>query len=327
MRTSLHTFPPPLGQSGGIIPLSYILFNPLLFKIMMYLRKSSKKQAKIKLALQGCAGSGKTYSALLLAYGLCGDWSKIAVIDSENGSADLYANLGQYNVLPLQDSFNPEDYMEAINVCLNADMEVIIIDSISQCWDTLLEYHANLQGNSFTNWQKITPRMNAFMQKILQCDCHVICTMRCKQDYVLSEKNGKMVPEKVGLKAVMRDGIDYEFTIVFDINMKHQSVVSKDRTSMFIDRPDFIITEETGKEILEWCNDGINADDVRISIEKTQTIEELIDIYRQYPELYQQLSADFAKRKTLLQSKEDRNQPTCLTPNYSQNGNNAVVAC
>ena len=46
----------------------------------MQLRKSSKKQAKIKLALQDCAGSGKTYSAPLLAYVLCGDWTKIAVI-------------------------------------------------------------------------------------------------------------------------------------------------------------------------------------------------------------------------------------------------------
>ena len=84
---------------------------------MMNLRKSSKKQAKIKLALQGCAGSGKTYSALLLAYGLCSDWTKIAVIDSENGSADLYANLGSYNVLSLNESFTPETYIEAIKVC------------------------------------------------------------------------------------------------------------------------------------------------------------------------------------------------------------------
>lgn len=310
---------------GGIVPLSYILFNPLIFTIMMNLRKSSKKQAKIKLALQGCAGSGKTYSALLLAYGLCGDWSKIAVIDSENGSADLYSNLGQYNVLPLQDLYTPEVYMEGIKVCEDAGMEVIIIDSISQCWDTLLEYHANLQGNSFTNWQKITPRMNAFMQKILQSNSHIICTMRCKQEYVMNEKNGKMVPEKVGLKAVMRDGIDYEFTIVFDINMKHQCITSKDRTSMFINRPDFVITEKTGKEILDWCNDGVNIDDIRVSIQKAQTIDELIDIYKQYPELYNQLSVDFQSRKAQLQKPIDNNQIS-LTPNYSENGNNAVVA-
>ena len=184
---------------------------------MLNLRVSSKKQAKIKLALQGCAGSGKTYSALLLAYGLCNDWTKIAIIDSEHGSADLYAHLGAYNVLSLSDNFTPETYIQAIEICEGAGMEVIIIDSISQCWDTLLEYHAGLQGNSFTNWQKVTPRINAFMQKVLQSGSHVICTMRCKQDYVLSEKNGKMIPEKVGLKAVMRDGIDYEFTIVLSL--------------------------------------------------------------------------------------------------------------
>ena len=157
---------------------------------MLNLRVSSKKQAKIKLALQGCAGSGKTYSALLLAYGLCNDWTKIAIIDSENGSADLYAHLGAYNVLSLSDNFTPETYIQAIEICEGAGMEVIIIDSISQCWDNLLEYHAGLQGNSFTNWQKVTPRINAFMQKILQSNRHIICTMRCKQDYVLSEKNG-----------------------------------------------------------------------------------------------------------------------------------------
>lgn len=293
----------------------------------MELRKSSKKQAKIKLALQGCAGSGKTYSALLLAYGLCNDWTKIAVIDSENGSADLYAHLGQYNVLPLQDKFTPETYVEAIKICEDAGMEVIIVDSISQCWDNLLEYHANLPGNSFTNWQKITPRMNAFMQKILQSNSHIICTMRCKQDYVLNEKNGKMVPEKVGLKAVMRDGVDYEFTIVFDINMKHQALASKDRTSLFIGKPEFTITAETGKKILEWCNDGVNVDTIRQKIQEVSTIEGLTALYHQYPEWYQQLTADFMQRKAQLQTPQRDNQPISITPNFVHHGSNAVTAC
>ena len=292
---------------------------------MMNLRKSSKKQAKIKLALQGCAGSGKTYSALLLAYGLCNDWTKIAVIDSENGSADLYAHLGSYNVLSLSDSFTPETYMEAIKVCEDAGMEVIIIDSISPCWDNLLKYHANLQGNSFTNWQKITPRINAFMQKILQSERHIICTMRCKQDYVLNEKNGKMVPEKVGLKAVMRDGIDYEFTIVFDINMKHQCVVSKDRTNLFINKPDFMITPTTGQIINDWCNDGVTVEMIRGKINQAKSIEELTSIYHQYPEWYQQLTSDFMNRKSKLQ--EIKNKSINYTPNFTRYGSNAVAAC
>ncbi len=292
----------------------------------MNLRVSSKKQAKIKLALQGCAGSGKTYSALLLAYGLTNDWSKIAVIDSENGSADLYAHLGRYNVLPLHDNFTPETYIQAIEICEDANMEVIIIDSISQCWDNLLEYHANLQGNSFTNWQKITPRMNAFMQKILQSKSHIVCTMRCKQDYVLNEKNGKMVPEKIGLKAVMRDGIDYEFTIVFDINMKHQAIASKDRTNLFIGKPDFVITSVTGSIILDWCNDGINLEMIREKIKNSQTLEELTSVYHQYPEWYQQLTSDFMQRKQIL--KEEKSQSKInYSPNYVRYENNAVTAC
>ena len=221
--------------------------------IMEKLRVSSKRQSMIKMALQGCAGSGKTYSALLLAYGLTKDWSRIAVIDSENGSADLYAGLGGYNVLPITD-YSPETYIEAINICESAGMEVIIIDSISHCWDYLLEYHAGLMGNSFVNWAKVTPRQNAFIQRILQSKSHIICTMRTKQDYVLNERNGKMVPEKVGLKAVMRDGVDYEFTIVLDIDLKHHAVASKDRTGLFMGKPEFTITPETGESILKWCN-------------------------------------------------------------------------
>ena len=222
----------------------------------MELRKSSKKQAKIKLALAGCAGSGKTFSSLLLAYGMTNDWSKIAIIDTENGSADLYSHLGNYNVLALKSPFMPENYIKAIEVCENAGMEVVIIDSISHCWEYLLDFHSQMAGNSFTNWGKITPRQNAFTQKILTSSSHIISTMRTKQDYVLNEKNGKLVPEKVGLKTVMRDGIDYEFTIVLDVDMKHFARASKDRTNLFADKPDFVITSETGKAILDWCNEG-----------------------------------------------------------------------
>ena len=275
----------------------------------MQLRKSSKKQAKIKLAIQGCAGSGKTYSALLLAYGLCGDWSKIAVIDSENNSADLYANLGDYNVLPLEGRYDPETYIDAIKICEQAGMEVIIIDSMSQCWDNLLEYHSQLPGNSFTNWQKVTPRMNSLMQMILQSNCHIISTMRCKQDYVLSEKNGKMVPEKVGLKAVMRDGIDYEYTIVFDINMKHQATTSKDRTNLFVNKPEFIITPDTGKAILDWCNDGITIEMVIERIQSAQTVKELGDIYGSYPEWRDQLLQYYMQKKEELYLPK-KSQPT-----------------
>ena len=219
----------------------------------MQLRQSMRRAAKMRLALAGASGSGKTYSSLLIAYGMTGDWSKIAVIDSENCSADLYAHLGGYQVLTLE-NYAPETYIEAIGICEQAGAEVIIIDSISHCWDYLLDFHANLQGNSFANWAKVTPRQNAFVQKILQSPAHIICTMRTKQDYVLNEKNGKLVPEKVGLKAMQRDGMDYEFTVVLDIDLKHHVQASKDRTGLFMGRPEFTITPKVGQAILNWCN-------------------------------------------------------------------------
>lgn len=291
----------------------------------MQLRQSSKKQAKIKLAIQGCAGSGKTYSSLLLAYGLIKDWSKIAIIDSENNSADLYSHLGNYNVLSLQGDFSPENYIEALEICEKAGMEVIIIDSMSQCWDYLLECHSNMQGNSFTNWGKITPRQNALVQKILQSRSHIISTLRTKQDYVLNEKNGKLVPEKVGLKAVMRDGIDYEFTIVFDVDMKHNAIASKDRTGLFMGKPEFVINSSTGAEILKWCNDGINVDAVKELIQGAKTVDELNKIYHQYPDWYPLLTADFINRKSILQRNDQDKKSINYNQNYLNNGNSNAI--
>lgn len=223
----------------------------------MQLRQSQRQKAKIKMALQGSSGSGKTYSSLLLAKGITGgNLSKVAIIDTENGSADLYAHLGNYNVLPLAPPFTPENYIKAIDICINAGMEVIILDSISHEWDELLDFHSKLAGNTFTNWAKVTPRQKAFVDKILQANAHIIATMRTKQDYVLNDKDGKKIPEKVGLKSVQRDGMDYEFTLVFDVDIKHFATASKDRTGLFEGRPDFIISEKTGREILDWCNAG-----------------------------------------------------------------------
>lgn len=280
----------------------------------MELKKSERSKAKIKMALQGPSGSGKTMSGLLLAQGLTvnGDLSRVAIICSENGSANLYAHLGNYSVLILETPHSPERYIEAIDVCLRAGMEVIIIDSISHAWDFLIDYHASLPGNSFTNWNKITPRQKAFVDKILQCNAHVICTMRVKQDYVLSEKNGKQVPEKVGLKAIQRDEISYEFTIVFDIDSKHFATASKDRTLLFEGQPQFVINTHTGKKILDWCNKSMTRAELLQKIDECNTINELTELYNNNLELAKPVEQKFVEKRNLIQS---------LISNISQNGN------
>lgn len=269
----------------------------------MELRHATRKQAKIKLALQGPSGSGKTYSALLLAFGITGNWSQIAVIDTENHSADLYAHLGSFNVLSLEKPFSPERYIEAIDVCEKASMGVIILDSITHEWDGaggVLDIHQAMMGNSFTNWSKVTPRHNAFVQKFLQSSCHIIATIRTKQDYVLSEKNGKMVPEKVGLKAVTREGMDFEFTLVFDLDIKHQAVASKDRTGLFMDKPDVLITPETGQKILKWCSQGKSLQEIIDQMKTAPSVDELRELYRQYPEYRKELEPLAISRKNQL---------------------------
>lgn len=288
----------------------------------MQLRQSERKKAKIKMALQGSAGSGKTYSSLLLAQGLTnGNLSKVAIIDTENGSADLYAHLGNYNVLSMTPPFTPEKYIEAIDVCEKAGMEVIVVDSISHSWDELLDFHSKLAGNSFTNWAKVTPRQKSFTDKILQCNAHVIATMRTKQDYVLNQKDGKYIPEKVGLKAVQRDGLDYEFTLVFDVDIKHFAVSSKDRTGLFMGKPEFVINQGTGKRILDWCNTGsvpgsienLSENDVLDKIQSCSSVSDLLALYKQFPKYQEPLKPIYEARKSFLIQLSN-------PQNFSQNG-------
>ncbi|NQU35538.1 MAG: AAA family ATPase [Bacteroidetes bacterium] len=227
----------------------------------MKINKAERKQSKMKIALQGPSGSGKTFSSLLLAHGLCGSWSKTVVIDTENGSSNLYAHLGAFNVIQITAPYSPEKFIEAIILAERSGMEVIILDSISHEWEGqggILDVHSSMMGNSFTNWAKLTPRHNGFVQKILSSSCHVIGTIRSKQDYVLTQKNGKHVPEKVGLKGVTRENMDYEFTVVLDLNIKHNAVASKDRTQLFMDQPSFIVTQSTGRLIKNWCEEGLD---------------------------------------------------------------------
>lgn len=268
----------------------------------MKLQTASRKKAKIKMALQGPSGSGKTYSSLQIAFGLTNDWTKIAVVDTEQGSSHLYSHLGDYNVIELSVTYSPERYIEAIEACEKAGIEVVILDSISQEWEFLLNYHASLPGNSFTNWSKVTPRHNAFVQKILSSSCHIISTVRTKQDYILQEKNGKIVPEKVGLKAVQRDGLEYEMSLVFDLDIKNYAVASKDRTGLFSCKPEQKLSFETGRRILDWCNAGspITVADVSSRIEECTSLKDLLALYHQYPNFQESLKPEFENKKRVI---------------------------
>ena len=292
----------------------------------MNLQKAKRTNVKIKLALQGPSGSGKTYSALQVAYGLCGNWDKIAVIDTENHSSELYAHLGAFNVLSLEEPFTPERYIDAITICETAGIEVIVVDSLSAEWSGkggILDIHGNMAGNSFTNWSKLTPRHNDFVSAIIQSPCHIISSIRTKQDYVLTDKNGKMVPEKIGLASVQKEGIDYEHTVVFDLDIKHNATCSKDRTGLFMDKIPHVLTPDDGKKILQWCNfatDDLDIDSQILSeIEMCASVDELKNLYFKYPNHQQKLNSNFVNKKTNLQANSIDNTPSKYTSNGRAN--------
>lgn len=262
----------------------------------MEIKTSSRSDVKVKIALTGLAGSGKTYSSLLLARGLCSSWDKVCLIDTENGSSNLYAHLGPFKVMTLDAPFSPEKYVQALLKCKEAGIDVVIIDSISHCWEFLLQAHASLAGNSFTNWGKITPRHDSFVQSILQTEMHVIATMRTKTGYVLNQINGKYVPEKLGLRTIQRDGIDYEFTALFELDPNHRASVTKDRTSLFPKDKSLVIDTSTGSMLLGWCNP--EQDELAVRIHETKSISELMLLYSSNPKS-QKTHADVYKQKQL----------------------------
>ena len=294
----------------------------------MKLHQARRNAVKLRIGLSAPSGFGKSYSALLLAYGITKDYSKIAVIDTENGSASLYSDLGNYQVLDLQPPFSPERYMKAISICENSGVELIILDSISHEWNGkggCLDMHNKL-GGRFQDWAIITPRHQAFIDKILQSNCHVITTVRRKTDYSMEkDQSGKTKVVKHGLKEVTREGFEYELSVNFEIiNDNHLVRASKDRTGLF-DVPEFVITHETGEKLIEWCSSTINMEEMKLLITSSENMVDLKSLYNEYPQYQEKLHDEFLhKRENLeanfqgmkLNNKVAINEPT----KFSQNG-------
>jgi energy-coupling factor transporter ATP-binding protein EcfA2 len=273
------------------------------------IKKAERFNAKLRIGLFGASGSGKTTSALLLAQGLVGDLSKVVVIDTERGSADLYAHLGDYSTLSLEPPYSPERYIQALKECQNAGFEAIIVDSITHEWNGkggCLEIHESMTGNSYTNWSKVTPRHNAFIDAVLDAKAHVICCGRVKDDVVLSlNDKGKQAPEKVGLKAITRDGFDYEMTLCFDIDAKHNATSSKDRTELFDKTPAFIITPETGAVLKQWANSGKEKlKPIRTQSQLVDEVRTLWEVMQFTPESFIELTGIAGKEVVNLNSEE-----------------------
>lgn len=225
----------------------------------MQLRTATRKKVKLKIGLSAPSGAGKTYSSLLLAKGICGDWSKVVLLDSENGSGELYSHLGPYVVGDLRPPFDTKTYLSGIKAAQDAGAEVLIIDSMTHFWDWCLSYNSDL-GGKYQDWAKTNKVYDQVVDAILQSPMHIITCTRRKSAYEISQEgNGKTKVTKLGTKSEMRDGFEFELSVLFSLNQNHLASAEKDRTGLFKGSPEFVMTEETGKMLREWADSGSEA--------------------------------------------------------------------
>lgn len=212
------------------------------------------------------SGGGKTYSCLRMATGfakrlsqLTGQEERVAFIDTESGRGLYYADEFDYDYLELKAPFTPERYIQAIEAAIEAGYKVLVIDSLTHEWSGkggCLEIHSKIPGNSFTAWSKVTPRHEAFMDKVVDSPVHIFATVRGEDKYVLEEVDGKQVPRKVSVGYDQRKQTEYLFTVSFVIEQDtHIATAVKDNTHIFEDKND-ILTETHGVRLCDWANSG-----------------------------------------------------------------------
>lgn len=223
-------------------------------------KKATKAAAKLRAAIFGPSGAGKTFTSLRVATGLGG---RIAVIDTERGSASKYSDRFSFDVLELEDQ-SIQGYVDAIKMAAAEGYSVLVIDSLSHGWQSLLEEveklaKAKYRGNTWSAWSEGTPLQRKLVQAILTFPGHVLATMRSKTEWTTVDNNGKKTPQRVGLAPEQGKGVEYEFDLLVEISTEHIANVIKDRTGKFqdklIDRPD----EQFGRDLAAWLADGVPA--------------------------------------------------------------------
>jgi hypothetical protein len=231
-------------------------------------KPATREKLRLRMAIEGPSGSGKTFTALRAATAL---GETIAVINTESKSIQKYIGEKPDGV-PFEfavdelTTFAPSTYTESILEAGKAGFDVLIIDSLSHAWEgeggALDQVDRSRDNNRFTAWKDVTPQHRRMIDAILRSPCHVIVTMRTKTEYVVeANAQGKMAPKKIGMKPIQREGMEYEFDVVADMNVEHVMTISKTRCSAF----DGLVVAKPGKgtflPLVEWLEDGIQAPD------------------------------------------------------------------
>lgn len=220
-------------------------------------KRATKAAAKLRAAIFGPSGAGKTFTSLRIATGLGG---RVAVIDTERGSSSKYSDRFEFDVLDLDDQ-SIEGYVSAIELAAQERYDVLVIDSLSHAWQTLLEEverlaKAKYRGNTWSAWSEGTPLQRKLVGAILAYPGHVVATMRSKTEWTTTDNNGKKTPQRVGLAPEQGKGVEYEFDLLVEISTDHVANVIKDRTGKFQDKLLDKPGEDFGRALAAWLADG-----------------------------------------------------------------------
>lgn len=239
----------------------------------MHLQTAVRKQTKTRLALMGKSGTGKTYSALLLAYGICNDWNKIALIDTEQESASLYSHLGPFSTIQIGAPYHPSRYFEAIDLCEDSGKEVIIIDSLSPKWTGEGGVMERLDKPFY---EEAFREHRCLLSQISNSTAHIICTLRSKQKLIRIEKGSRKGWQLMEMP-VQQEGIEYSFTTVLSLDNRHKFHVVKDRTNLFNGKEPAPLEVDHGLFLGNWCKSGepLVPGDLQHRINSCQSVPEL----------------------------------------------------
>lgn len=239
----------------------------------MHLHVARQEPRLLRLALFGRAGTGKTCSALLLAYGITGDWGKIALIDTEQRSASLYSHLGPFTTVQLGRPFHPSRFYEALELCEEAGKEVIILDSLSAEWAGDGGVREQLDGEGR---EAAMEEHRCFLNLLSDLGVHLICTMRSRQHLVKRVERTATYWEVLE-SPVQEEGIEYSFTSVLKLDTRHHYHVVKDPSGAFSAEGTERITLEHGALLSNWCGHtrSVIPEDLQEKINACKSQEEL----------------------------------------------------
>jgi len=253
----------------------------------MTFSEANRSKSSIRIGIMGPTFSGKTYSAVLLARGLVGEKGRIAFVDCEGGEANLYANITKFDILTLEPPYTPEKFIEAIESAQASGYDAIILDTISHEWSGeggILDDQAAIENKDskrrWSCWGELTPRHNRFLNTMIRSPIHIITTMRMKMQYVVDTVDGRNTPRKIGLGPIQRDNVEYEISVLLEMDGSHTATIVKDKTQILGGLGDvFRPTIETGNALRVWIEEGIDVVKKQTPVEPvpTQTPKTIYD--------------------------------------------------